>query len=115
MLALYGERLRPEPSAPVPPAQQKLAALHAQREHLVAGRAVEKTRLQQTTERWVGAQIARALGFLTREIAKLEAQIEALIAADPALEKKSSASIRPLASLAWGPPGSWPCCQNWAP
>lgn len=88
VLALYGERLQPEPTAPGAPGTQKLAAFCAQREHLVDCRAVEKTRLQQITEPWLRAQVERTIGALTREIAKLEVQIEALITADAALEKR---------------------------
>jgi transposase len=88
VLALYGGRMRPDPSAPVPAAQRTLAALQAQREHFVQCRAIEKTRLHQSTERWLRQQIERALGFFTREIEKIEARIQALIAADPVLEKR---------------------------
>jgi transposase len=88
VLALYGERLQPRPTAPTPQAQQKLAAFCAQREHLVSCRAVEKTRLQQVSERWLRAQIERTIGHFSREIEKLEAQLETLIAADAALQER---------------------------
>lgn len=78
VLADYGLANSPEPDAPTPPHIQRLASLLAARDHLIAQRAVEKTRIHQIEDRWLRSQSERVVGFLTREIEKLEAQLTAL-------------------------------------
>jgi transposase len=89
VLADYGDANHPAPSTPQPEHLQRLAALLAQREQLVAQRALQKTRLHQIQDRWLCAQTERIIGFFTREIEKLEAQLLALRDADLELKTKA--------------------------
>ena len=90
VLADFGPANAPAPDAPKPAALQRLAALLAARDHLVAARAEEKTRLHQIEDRWLRAQTTRTIGFYDREIAKLEAQLLALRDADSELQRKAA-------------------------
>jgi transposase len=85
VLADYGLANSPEPDAPKPAHLQRLASLLAARDHLIAQRAVEKTRIHQNKDRWLRSQSERVVGFLTREIEKIEAQLSALRDAHPKL------------------------------
>jgi transposase len=90
VLADYGRVNTPLPDAPKPKHLQRLGALLAQRDHLVTARAAEKTRLHQIEDRWLRSQTERAIGFFTREIEKLEAQLLAQRDADPQLQAKAA-------------------------
>jgi len=89
VLAEYGAANNPAPSTPQPEHLKRLAALLAQREHLVAERAVHKTRLHQIEDRWLRVQTERVIGFFKREIEKLEAQLIKLRDADLDLKTKA--------------------------
>ena len=89
VLADFGRANAPQPDLPKPAHLQRLAALLAARDHLVAARAEHQTRLHHIEDRWLRAQATRALNFYTREIKKLEAQLLALRDADPALQAKA--------------------------
>lgn len=89
VLCAYGQTNTPQPNAPKPAHYQRLSALLTQRSHLVAQRALEKTRLHQIDDRWLRAQTERTIGFHDREIKKLEAQLLALRDADPQLLAKA--------------------------
>ena len=78
VLASFGLANSPEPDAPTPAHLLRLASLLAGRDHLVAQRAVEKTRIHQMADRWLRRQAERVIAFLTREIEKIEAQMTAL-------------------------------------
>jgi transposase len=90
VLCAYGLANSPEPETAKPAHYQRLHDLLAQRAHLVAQRAQEKTRQQQLTDRWLCAQAVRTIAFYDRELKKLEAQLLALRAADPQLLAKSN-------------------------
>jgi len=89
VLADYGVANNPAPSLPQPKHLKRLAALLAQREKLVAERAIQTTRLHQIEDRWLRAQTERVIGFFQREIAKLEAQLIKLRDADLDLKTKA--------------------------
>lgn len=89
LLADYGRINTPAPDALKPKHIQRLGALLAQRDHLVAERALQKTRLHQMEDRWLRVQTERVIGFFQREIAKLEAQLLALRDADLELKAKA--------------------------
>jgi transposase len=89
VLAAFGGANQPKADAPKPAALERLAALLAQRAHLVALQAQEKTRCHQITDLWLRRQTERLLGFFAREIAKLEVQLLALREADPELQRKA--------------------------
>lgn len=105
VLAAFGAANSPEADAPTPAHLQRLASFLAYRDHLIAQRAVEKTRIQQTDERWLRDQAQRAIGFFTREIEKLEAQLTALRDAHvklktDALRLEEAIGIGPFSALA---------------
>jgi transposase len=86
VLADYGAANTPAAQAPEPPHMRRLAALLTGRDHLVASRAQEKTRLQQCEDSWLRAQIKRSIAFFDREIKKLEVQLLELRDSDPVLK-----------------------------
>jgi transposase len=89
VLADYGRTNTPAPDAPKPKHIQRLGSLLAQRDHLVAERAIQKTRLHQIEDRWLRAQTERVIAFFKREIEKLEAQLLSLRDGDPELKAKA--------------------------
>ncbi|MHA3771432.1 IS110 family RNA-guided transposase [Verrucomicrobiota bacterium sgz303538] len=89
VLADFGASNTPKPDAPTPAHLQRLASLLSARDHLVAQRAAEKTRLQQIEDRWLCAQTERTINFYTREIEKLEAELTALRDAHAELKIKA--------------------------
>lgn len=84
LLAEFGRRLAPAPSAPLAPARRALQALAARRRQLVALRQQEETRLGQTAEAEARDDIRLHLAFLARRIARLEARIATHLATDAA-------------------------------
>lgn len=89
LLAAMGRALELTPS-PVPDANRaRLAALVARRDDLVAMIRSEKNRARQTGDRWIMRQIARLLKTLQDHLKAVEAEIEALVAADAELAAQS--------------------------
>lgn len=89
LLAAMGRALELAPT-PVPDANRaRLAALVARRDDLVAMIRSEKNRARQTGDRWIAREIARLVAVLERHIAAVEAEIEALLAADAELAEQS--------------------------
>lgn len=84
-LAAYGAALAPRPTPPADPATARLAELVARRDDLVAMRKAERQRLAQARDRFVRRQIAALLRTLEAQIVRLEVDIEAQLAAEPAL------------------------------
>jgi transposase len=88
LLADYGRTLRPAPT-PVPDARMLLLDdLVTRRAQLVADRAAERTRLEQTTRPELVASIRLHLRHLDSQVEKLWARIAELIQATPALRTK---------------------------
>lgn len=105
VLADFGCATAPKPTAPVPAHLQRLAALQSARDHLVAQRAIEKTRLEQIEERWLIAQTERTIEFFSAEIKKLDAELSALRDAHTELKTKAErlqqvAGVGALSALA---------------
>jgi transposase len=73
------DALRPVPSAD----QQLLKALATRRRQLVEMIAMEKTRLKQAAEPWLCESHRSAIAMLTAERQRIEADLEARLAADP--------------------------------
>lgn len=85
VLAEYGRLLAPRPTAPVPPTQQRLAQLVARRQALLAMLTQERHRAEHQHDPFV-VKLARALvATLQRHLARLEAELAALQAADTRL------------------------------
>jgi transposase len=89
VLADFGTANSPKPDAPAPAHLQRLSSLLSARDHLVAQRATEKTRLLQIEDRWLRDQTERTINFHTREIKKLEAELNTLRDAHPELKTKA--------------------------
>jgi transposase len=100
VLADFGRANAPRPDLPKPAHLQRLTALLAARDYLVATRAEQKTRLHHLEDRWLRAQATRTVSFYDREIKKLEAQLVALRAADPQLQAKAQ-RLDEAAGLDW--------------
>jgi transposase len=100
VLADFGRANSPKPDRPKPAHLQRLAALLAARDQLVATRAEHKTRLHSIEDRWLLAQVTRTISFYDREIKKLEAQLLALRAAHPDLLTNAQ-RLDQVAGLDW--------------
>lgn len=88
MLAELGARLQPAPTQPLTAARRALQAQATRRRQLVDMRKVdmrkqEATRLHQTADKQARADITSLIAILDRRIAKAEAQMAALLEADP--------------------------------
>jgi transposase len=83
-LALYGERIRPEPRAQPSPELERLAALVARRRQLIDLGVQERNRRGQAADPLVRRQIDATLALIARQRVEVEAALGAAIAADPA-------------------------------
>jgi transposase len=82
-LALFGERMRPAPTAMPSENESRLNALTLRRRQLVDARQKERNRRHRAGEPAAKASIERTIAFLGEEIALIDAAIEELIAATP--------------------------------
>ncbi|RYY82148.1 MAG: IS110 family transposase [Chitinophagaceae bacterium] len=89
VLADFGATNTPKADAPKAAHLQRLSSLLTARDHLVAQRAAEKTRLPQIEDRWLLNQTKRTINFYTREITKLETELTTLRDAHPELKTKA--------------------------
>lgn len=85
MLAAFGRALQPATEQITTPARNALARLAKRRDQLVHMRAQEKNRRSEAEDRAMVERIARLIEILDDEIAEIEAEISALIKADPEL------------------------------
>jgi transposase len=74
----------------IDPVHEALAAQVMRRNQLVETHTREQNRIQQTGDAFTRKSIRRSLAWLEREIARVEKTIDAAIAADPTLAKKSA-------------------------
>ena len=86
-LAAMGEALKLKADEPACPARTRLAALNARRDALKAHVKKEKTRLQQTSDAWIRADIKSLLAVLERRVLKVEAEIASEIKANDNLTR----------------------------
>lgn len=89
VLADFGTTNTPKADTPKAAHLQRLSSLLTARDHLVAQRAAEKTRLPQIEDRWLRDQTKRTINFYTREITKLETELTTLRDAHPELKTKA--------------------------
>ena len=87
ILALIGERLRPDEAAPPTADEEALEELANARSAALADRAAIANRLRTTSFAFVRRELDRQVRSLDRHISRLEAKIEAMIAADPVLAR----------------------------
>ncbi len=86
MLAELGARLRPAPTQPLAATRRALQAQATRRRQLVDIRKQEATRLHQTADKQARADITSLITVLDRRVAKVEAQMAALVKADPEMQ-----------------------------
>ncbi|OYW88023.1 MAG: IS110 family transposase [Hyphomonas sp. 34-62-18] len=101
VLARMGRALELAPTPPPDPTRERLAALMARRDDLTGEAAREACRLRQARDAFVRADIASLIGILKRRIARLEAEIAALIKAHAPLAEtearlRSAPGIGPI-------------------
>ena len=101
VLARMGRALELTPTPPPDPTRERLAALMARRDDLTGEAAREACRLRQARDAFVRADIASLIGILKRRIARLEAEIAALIKAHAPLAEtearlRSAPGIGPI-------------------
>ena len=81
-LALFPERVQPQPFQKTPEKQVQLDALVTRRRQLLALRGVERTSQQQTAQRTARQSIDKTVKFFDGQIAALDKAIARLIDAD---------------------------------
>lgn len=87
-LALFGERVRPEPR-PLPDAQaQAFQALLSRRRQLVEMRVAEENRVGANRDPAVGKDLKAHIAWLTRRVDTLDQELAAAIAASPVWRAK---------------------------
>jgi transposase len=77
VLALFGERMRPEPRQWLDTERQQLAGWITRQRQLVDLRTAERNRLGRTQETGAKKSIQRTLRFLAKELERLEAELSA--------------------------------------
>jgi transposase len=87
MLAQYGRSVVLRPAEPVAPERQALRALIDRRDQLVTMRKQERTRHHQIADAAIRAEVSDNIAYLTRQAARYEAQIRALLKEHPQLQK----------------------------
>lgn len=87
VLALYGERVQPEPRPRPGPERRRLAALVRRRRQLIASRTAERQHLQQEREPDLRDDIAGNIARLDRDIRAIERRIAHCIESRPELAR----------------------------
>lgn len=83
MLAAFGRAMQPVTEQVATPARNALARLAKRRDQLVAMRAQEKNRRSEADDRAMAERIGRFIEVLDGEVEEIEADIRALIKAEP--------------------------------
>ncbi len=104
MLAAFARTMVPAASQAPNPRRNALALLAKRRDQLVHMRAQEKTRRSEAQDRAMIQCIARHIDFLTGEIKAIEAEIKALIKAEPEIFEqarmmRSAPGVGPVACM----------------
>lgn len=104
MLAAFARAMTPTAGQRPQPERNALALLAKRRDQLVRMRAQEKNRRSEAQDRAMIQCIARHLDFLTAEIKAIEAEIQALIKAEPQISEqarlmRSAPGIGPVACM----------------
>lgn len=89
VLALYGASVPLRPTPPVSEQRLHLQDLVARRDQLVEMRKQEKTRLKSLPNPGLAKSLEAVIACLDKEILAIEAQIEAVVAADPELARQA--------------------------
>lgn len=87
MLAAMGAMLRPDATAPADPSRERLARLHKRRDQLVAMRQQERTRRAEADDLALSQDLDAHLAWLDDAVGRLDKDIAAFVAAQPALDQ----------------------------
>jgi transposase len=104
MLAAFARAMQPATEQVATPARNALARLAKRRDQLVLMRAQEKNRRSEADDRVMAERIGRLIDVLDHEIAEIEADISALIKAEPEIAEdaqlmRSLPGIGPVACM----------------
>ena len=104
MLAAFARAMKPATEQAINPARNALARLAKRRDQLVLMRAQEKNRRSEADDRAMAERIGRLVEVLDGEIAGIEADIKALIKAEPEISDdaqlmRSVPGVGPVACL----------------
>ena len=104
MLAAFARAMRPATEQVSTPARNALARLAKRRDQLVLMRAQEKNRRSEAGDRAMVERICRLIEVLDHEIAEIEADISALIKAEPEISRdaqlmRSLPGVGPVACM----------------
>lgn len=104
LIALYGERMRPQACQLADDHGQRLKAFCARRSQLLKALTMETNRLQQSQDLYVSRLLSEHVAFLKAQLSEVEAALDRLIARDEALSQRR----RLLQSV----PGVGPACAK---
>jgi len=90
ILALIGERLRPDEVVPPTAAEEALEELAGARDGALATRTAITNRLHTTGDAFLRGELKGQRRHLDRHIGRLDARIKAMIAADPVLARRAA-------------------------
>lgn len=82
LIALYGAAMRPAPGEAIDQKTEVFRALCARRRQIIHMRNQEMNRRQQTQDHMIGQMIRQTLTFLDKQLAAVEAEIDAMIQQD---------------------------------
>jgi len=82
VLAMYAERMKPEPTQPKTRDELEYSSLVSRRKQLVADRAREKTRLEKTFFEWEKQSVEAHIKWLGGQIERIEGKIRERIGQD---------------------------------
>jgi transposase len=89
LLALFGERMQPEPRPQPDATSQELASLLARRRQLLEMQTAERNRRATTAPR-LQAGVKAHIDWLAEQIAELDREIQDTLTSDPATQAKAS-------------------------
>ena len=89
VIAKYASALKPQASVKIAPNARKIKALIARRSQLVAMRTAENNRLEHDFDKEVTKSIKQVIGFIEKQLAKVESEIKKLIDHDPEMKDKA--------------------------
>jgi len=88
VIALFAEKVRPEPRPLASPEAQALGELVARRRQIVEMIGMEANRRRQAADKRLAKKFDRHLAFLEKELADVDADIDAGVRASPAWREK---------------------------
>jgi transposase len=89
VLAMYAERMKPEPTRPKSREELEYSSLVSRRRQLVLDRAREKTRLEKTIFEWERESVAAHIKWLDEQITQIEGKISERIKQDSEMNKRN--------------------------